>query len=61
MTQFREIVTKLLESRSFFALSGIVDANYAPSYNFKNGESVTVEAYHMTPHDKLMHGEKVYI
>lgn len=50
MTQFREIVTKLLESRSFFALSGIVDTNYAPRYNFKNGEPVTVEAYHMTPH-----------
>lgn len=50
MAQFREIVTKLLESRSFFALSGIVDANYAPSYSFKNGEPVTVEAYHMTPH-----------
>ena len=50
MAQFREIVTKLLESRGFFALSGIVDANYAPNYNFKNGEPVTVEAYHMTPH-----------
>lgn len=35
MAQFREIVTKLLESRGFFALSGIVDANYAPNYNFK--------------------------
>ena len=50
MAQFREIVTKLLESRGFFALSGIVDANYAPNYDFKNGEPVTVEAYHMTPH-----------
>lgn len=50
MSQFREIVTKLLESRSFFALYGIVDVNYASRYNFKNGEPVTVEAYHMTPH-----------
>ena len=38
-------------NQSFFANSGIVEANYAWKYNFKNGKPVTVEAYHSTPHN----------
>lgn len=51
MSSYRKIVSKLLtEANPFWADSGLVEASYAPLYNFQNGKPVTVEAYHMTPH-----------
>ena len=51
MSNYRKIVSKIItESNPFWADSGLVEANYAPLYNFQNGKPVTVEAYHMTPY-----------
>lgn len=51
MSNYRKIVSKIItEANSFWADSGLVEANYAPLYNFQNGKPVTVEAYHMTPY-----------
>lgn len=51
MSNYRKIVSKIItESNSFWADSGLVEASYAPLYNFQNGKPVTVEAYHMTPY-----------
>jgi len=52
MSNYRKIVSKILtEANSFWSDSGVVDVTYAPVYNFENGKPVTVEAYHMTPHE----------